>query len=186
MGEMKSKKLLLIAGSIAAVVMLAVPASALASVWTHEGEEVSEFIEFAAIGGELFETTSGNGMSCEARAVFTTEGGTTGKVTKFEIKKCPTGFGSFAGCKLKTAEALGLPWTTHTNGEDLTITNMRTKRTFESCGTSELDKTITSTTVTLETPSEINEMNFSGSTSGYTTNGTITVEGADNGTYGIG
>lgn len=183
---MESKKRLLLAGSIAAVVMLAVPALALASVWKHGEEEVSEFIEFAAIGGELFETTTGNGMSCEVRAVFTTEGGTTGKVTKFEIKKCPTGFGSFASCKLKTAEALGLPWTTHTNGEDLTITNLHTKRTFENCGISELDKTITSATVTLESPTAINEMNFSGSTTGYKTAGTITVEGANNGTYGIG
>jgi hypothetical protein len=183
---MKRKKRLLLAGSIAAAVMLAVPALAMATVWMHGEEEVSEFIEFAAVGGELFETTSGNGMSCEARAVFTTEGGTTGTVTKFEIKKCPTGFGSFASCKFKSGEGLGEPWITHTNGSELTITNMRTKRTFESCGTSELDKTITSVAVKLDVPAEIDEMNLSGSIAGFKTNSTLFVEGENSKTFGIG
>jgi hypothetical protein len=184
---MKNNRRLLLAGVIAAVVVLAVPALALAAVWKDKGTNVTKFVEFAAIGGELFETTTGNGMSCEVRAVFTTEGGSTGKVTKFEIKKCPTGFGSFAGCELNTAEAKGLPWTVDVNATDLTITNMRTKRTFKAgCATSELDKTIGSTTVTLESPTAISEMNFLGETTGYKTAGTITVEGANNGTYGIG
>jgi hypothetical protein len=184
---MKSNKRLFVAAVIAALVVLAVPALALAAVWKDKGTNVTKFVEFAAIGGELFETTAGNGMSCEVRAVFTTEGGSTGKITKFEIKKCPTGFGSFAKCELNTAEAKGLPWTVEVNATDLTIKNMRTKRTFKAgCTTSELDKTITSTTVTLETPTEINEMNFAGETTGYKTNGTITVEGTNNKTYGIG
>jgi len=184
---MKTNRRLLLAGVVAAIVVLSIPALALAAVWKDKGTNVSKFVEFAAIGGELFETTTGNGMSCEVRAVFTTEGGSTGKVTKFEIKKCPTGFGSFAKCELNTAEAKGLPWTVHVNATDLTITNMRTKRTFKAgCATGELDKTITSTTVTLESSTAINEMNFSGETAGYKTNGTITVEGANNGTYGIG
>lgn len=184
---MKNNRRLLLAGTIAAVVVLAVPALALSAVWKDKGTNVTKFVEFAAIGGELFETTEGDGMSCEVRGVFTTEGGSTGKVTKFEIKQCPTGFGSFAGCEINTAEAKGLPWTVHVNSTDLTITNMRTKRTFKAgCATSELDKTIGSTTVTLESPTAISEMNFSGSTTGYKTTGTITVEGANNGTYGIG
>lgn len=186
---MRPNRRLLLAGVIAAVVALAIPALALstAKVWKDKGVTVSKFVEFAAIGGELFETTAGNGMSCEVRAVFTTEGGSTGKVTKFEIKKCPTGFGSFAKCQLNTAEAKGLPWTVHVTTTDLTITNLRTKRTFKAgCATSELDKTIPSVTVTLESPTAISEMNFSGEISGYKTAGTITVEGANNGTYGIG
>lgn len=184
---MKINKRVMLVGAIAAVALLAAPALALSAVWKHNGVNVTKFVEFAAIGGELFETTANDGMSCEVRAVFTTEGGSVGKVTKFEIKKCPTGFGSFAGCELNTAEAKGLPWTVHVNATDLTITNMRTKRTFKAgCATSELDKTIASTTVTLETPTAISKMNFSGETTGYKTFGTITVEGANNGTYGIG
>jgi hypothetical protein len=184
---MNSNKRLLIAGVIAALVVLAVPALALAAVWKDKGTNVTKFVEFAALGGEIFETTAGNGMNCEVRAVFTTEGGSTGKVTKFEIKKCPTGFGSFAKCELNTAEAKGLPWTVHVNATDLTITNLRTKRTFKAgCPTTELDKTITSVTVTLNTPTAISEMEFSGSITGYKILGSLTVEGANNGTYGIG
>lgn len=187
MGEMKNNRRLLLAAAIAAVAVLAVPALALAAVWKDKGTNVTKFVEFAAIGGEDFETTTGNGMNCEVRAVFTTEGGSTGKVTKFEIKKCPTGFGSFKGCELASAEAKGLPWTVDVNATDLTITNLRTKRTFKAgCATSELDKTIPSVTVTLNSTTAISEMDFFGSITGYTTAGTITVEGANNGTYGIG
>lgn len=183
------KRRWLLTGAIATIVVLAIPAIAwsTAKVWKDKGTTVSKFVEFAAIGGELFETTAGNGMSCEVRAVFTTEGGTTATITKFEIKKCPTGFGSFAKCEINTAEAKGLPWTVHNTTTDLQITNMRTKRTFKAgCPTSELDKTIGTTTVTLNTAAEINEMDFEGETTGYKTNGTITVEGANNKTYGIG
>jgi hypothetical protein len=187
MGEMKINKRLLLAGVVAAVVLLAVPALALSAVWKDKGVNVAKFVEFAGLGGELFETTAGNGMNCEVRAVFTTEGGSTGKVTKFEIKKCPVGFGTFKGCELATAEAKGLPWTVDVNASDLTITNMRTKRTFKAgCATTELDKTIGSVTVTLNTPSAISEMEFSGSIAGYKTVGSLTIEGANNGTYGIG
>lgn len=183
---MNSNKRLLIAGVIAALVILAVPALALGAVWKDKGTNVTKFVEFAAIGGELWET-SGNGMSCEVRAVFTTEGGSTGKVTKFETKKCPTGFGSFTGCELNTAEAKGLPWTVDVNSTDLTITNFHTKRTFKAgCATTEVDKTIGSLTVTLESPTAISEMNFIGTVAEYKTTGTITVEGTNNGTYGIG
>jgi hypothetical protein len=192
---MKSNKRLFVATVIAALVVLAIPALALAAVWKDKGTNVTKFVEFAAIGGELFQVTEikekekiiKGGMSCEVRAVFTTEGGSTGKVTKFEIKKCPTGFGEFSGCEINTAEAKGLPWTVHVNATDLTITNMRTKRTFKAgCKTAELDKTITSATVTLESASEINEMTFEGETTGYETSGTIAVEGTNNKTYGIG
>src|SRR5262249_2200674 len=160
-----------LAGVIAAMVVLAVPALALAAVWKDKGTNVTKSIEFAAAGGELFETTSGNGMSCEGRAVFATSGGSPGEGTQFEIKKCPTGFGSFAGCELNTATAKGLPWTVDVNATTLTITGMHTKRTFKAgCKTTELDKTITSTTVTLESPTAISKMNFSGETTEYKTN----------------
>jgi hypothetical protein len=184
---MKSNKRLLIASAIAALVVLAVPALALGSVWKDKGTNVTKFVEIGLSGGEIFEAPSENGMSCEIHATLTTEGGSTGKITKFEIKKCPTGFGSFAKCELNTAEAKGLPWTVHVNTSDLTITNMRTKRTFKTgCSTSELDKTITSTTVTLNTPSAITEMEFLGETTGYKTFGSFTVDSPNSGTYGIG
>jgi hypothetical protein len=186
MGEMEINRRLLLAGAIAAVAVLAVPALALASVWKDNGVNVSKLIEIGLSGGEIFETTEGNGMSCELHATLTTEGGSTGKITKFEIKKCPAGFGSFAKCEINTAQALGLPWTVDVNTSDLSITGMHTKRTFKAgCPTAEVDKTVTST-VTLLSPTKITEMEFLGSTTGYKTYGSFTVDSPNSGTYGIG
>jgi hypothetical protein len=196
MGEMKSKKRLLLAGVIAALVVLAVPALALAAVWKDHGTNVSKFVELTMNGGEVFETTEGNGMSCEIHATLTTEGGSTGKITKFEIKKCTASFGSFSTtkCELNTAEGKGLPWTVDVNATDLTVTNWRTKHTFKgaSCKEPELEKTITSMTVTLEpSATEISTLAFNGKILEgekqlYKTFGSLTIEGANNGTYGIG
>jgi len=184
---MRNDKRFLLAGAIAVLLLLVVPAMALGAVWKHKGANLTKFIELSLPGGEIFETSAGNGMSCEIKATLTTEGGSTGKITKFEIKKCTAGFGSFEKCELNTAEAKGLPWTVDVNASSLTITNMRTKRTFKAgCATSELDKTVASTAVTLNTPSAITEMEFLGETTGYKTFGSLTVEGANSGTYGIG
>lgn len=193
---MKFNRRLLLAGLIAVVAMLAVPALALAaSVWKDHGTKVTKSIELTMNGGEVFETTAGNGMNCEIHATLTTEGGSTGKITKFEIKKCPTGFGSFATtkCELNTAEGIGLPWTVDVQETDLKITNWRTKHTFKgaSCKEPELDKTITSMTVTVgPNTSEIGEFLFDGKILEgekqlYRTFGSLTIEGANNGTYEI-
>lgn len=193
---MKGNKRLLIAGVIAALVVLAVPALALAAVWKDHGTNVSKAIELTMTGGEIFETTANNGMSCEIHATLTTEGGSTGKITKFEIKKCPEPFGSFktTKCELNTAEGKGLPWTVDVNATDLTVTNWRTKHTFKgaSCKEPELDKTIASMTVTLEpSTTEISDLIFDGKiveggVQKYRTFGSLTIQGANNGTYGIG
>lgn len=185
MGEMEiNKRLLLLAGAIAAVAVLAVPALALAAVWRDNGVKVTSLIEIGLSGGEIFETTKNNGMSCEIHATLTTEGGSTGKITQFEIKKCPTGFGSFAGCQINTAQAIGLPWTVDVNASDLSITGMHTKRTFKSGCAAELDKTVTST-VTLISPTKITEMEFLGETTGFKSYGSFTVDAPNSGTYGI-
>jgi hypothetical protein len=187
MGEMEFNKRLLLAGVIAAVVVLAVPALASAAVWKHNGSNLKKFVELGLSGGELFETSSEDGMSCELHATLTTEGGSTGKITKFETLKCPTGFGTFKGCELSSAEAIGLPWTVHVNATDLTITNWRTKRKFKAgCKTTELDKTLGSVTMTLESPSAISEMLWIDEIAGYVSGGSFTVDGANNGTYSIG
>ena len=180
---MRSDKRLLLAGAIAALVLLAVPAMALAAVWKDKGVNVTKFSEMTLAGGEIFEVSEGNGMSCKVSATLTTEGGSTGKITKWTVSECPAGFGSFKSCTLKTAEAKGLPWTVTVNATDLTISNMRVKRTFNG-GCAESDKTITSTTVTLNTPTAITEMEFSGANGTYKSFGSFTV--SPSGTYGIG
>jgi hypothetical protein len=182
---MKGNRLLLLAGAVALVVALAVPAFALAAVWKDKGVNVSKHIEFKMSGGEIFEASAGNGMNCEIEATLTTEGGSDGKITTFDIKSCPKKFGTFSGCSISTAEGKGLPWTVDVNATDLTVTGWRTKRTFTG-GCSELDKTISSMTVTLESPSEISAMNFLGETGTYKTGGTLNVLSPNIGTYGIG
>lgn len=187
---MKNQQRLAIALAVAACFALALPALASAAVWKHKGVNLAKFVELGLPGGEVFETEiSGvkSGMSCEVKATLTTEGGSTAKITKYEIKSCSGAFGSFTGCTVSAKEAKGLPWTVHVNAGDLTITNMRIRRTFSAgCALAELDKTITSTTVLLNTPSAISEMEFSGSTTNYKAFGSWKVEGLNAGTYGIG
>lgn len=185
---MEINKRLLLVAVIAAVVVLAVPAFASAAVWKHGASNLSKFVSLGLTGGEIFSTSANDGMSCELHATLTTEGGSTGKITAFETKKCPTGFGTFAGCELSSAEAIGLPWTVHVNATDLSVTNWRTKRKFKAgCSTTELDKTLGTVILTLETPSAISEMSWLKEiTGGYKSGGTFTVEGSNKGTYGIG
>lgn len=193
---MKFNRRLLLVGMIAAIAILAVPAMALAaSVWKDHGTKVTKLIELTMNGGEVFETTAGNGMNCEIHATLTTEGGSTGTITKFEVKKCPTGFGSFATtkCELNKAEGKGLPWTVDVKETDLVVTNWRTTHSFKgaSCKEPELEKTITSMTVTVgPNTTEIEEFLFDGKILEgekqlYRSFGSLTIEGANSGTYEI-
>jgi hypothetical protein len=187
---MKNQQRLAIALAVAACFALALPAMASAAVWKHKGVNVAKFVELALPGGENFETeVSGvwSGMNCEVKATMTTEGGSTAKITKYEIKSCAKAFGKMSSCTVVAKEAKGLPWTVHVNASDLTITNMRVRRTFNAgCPVTELDKTFASMTVALNTPSAIGEMEFLGVLTGFKAYGSWTVEGTNKGTYGIG
>jgi hypothetical protein len=182
---MKIDKRLLLAGLVVAVAMFAVTASASAAVWKDKGVNVTKFVSIGLTGGEVFESGT-SGMSCEVVATLTTEGGSTGKITKYETKKCSGGFGEMTGCELSTTESKGLPWTVDVNTTDLTITNVHIRRTFKAgCKIVELDKTY-NLTVTLLSPTAIAEMEFSGSITGYKSFGSLTVDSPNSGTYGIG
>jgi hypothetical protein len=186
-GEMKGNKRLLLVGAIAAFAAFAVPATASASVWKDGSTNVSKFVEIGLTGAEVFETSEGNGMGCEVHATLTTEGGSTGKITKYETKSCSLKFGSFSKCEVSSSEARGLPWTVDVNTSNLTITGWHIKRLFKAgCGTTELNKTVGSVTVTLNTPSSITGMEFLGEITGYKTFGSFTVDAPNSGTYGIG
>ena len=180
---MKGNKRLLLAGAIAALVLLAVPALALAAVWKDKGVNVTKFSEMTLAGGEIFEISEGNGMNCKVNATLTTEGGSTGKITKWTVSECPKGFGSFTGCTMKAAEAKGLPWTVTVNTTDLTIANLRVKRTFNG-GCAESDKTIASTKVLLDSTTAITTMEYTGTNGTYKNVGSFSV--TPSGTYGIG
>lgn len=185
--EMNTNKRLLIAGVIAAVAVLAVPAMALAAVWKDKGTNISTFTEISLTGAELFETSSGNGMNCGLKATLVTEGGSMGEITTFDITECPSGFGTFSKCKVTSSTAKGLPWTVDVNTTDLTVTGWRVKRVFgEGCPVGELDKTIESMTVKFDVPSAFSVLEFEGETTGYRTVGSLEVSEANKGTYGIG
>jgi hypothetical protein len=185
---MKIDRRLLLAGLAIAVTMLGAVSTSAASaaVWKDKGVNVTKLITIGMTGGEIFESGT-SGMSCEIVATLTTEGGSTGKITKWETKKCSGGFGEFAKCELLASESKGLPWTVDVNAMDLTFTNMHIRRTFKAgCPVAELDKTV-SPTVTLLSPTEITEMEFNGSIAGpYKAFGSLKVEAAIAGTYGIG
>lgn len=187
---MKNQQRLAIALAVAACFALALPALASAAVWKHKGVNLTKFVELGLPGGENFETeVSGvwSGMNCEVKATMTTEGGSTAKITKYEIKSCAKAFGKMSACSVVAKEAKGLPWTVHVNASDLTITNMRVRRTFNvGCPVTELDKTFTSMKLALNTPSAISEMEFNGALTGYKAFGSWKVEGLNAGTYGIG
>jgi hypothetical protein len=187
---MNNQKRVAIAVAAVACFLLAFPVLAQGAVWKHNGVNLAKFVELSLPGGENFESeVSGvwSGMNCEVKATMTTEGGSTAKITKYEIKSCAKAFGKMSSCSVVAKEAKGLPWTVHVNATDLTITNMRVRRTFNvGCPVAELDKTFTSMTVTLNTPSKITEMEFSGTLAGYKAFGSWKVEGTNSGTYGIG
>jgi hypothetical protein len=184
---MKIDKRLLLAGlaAVVAVCSLMSTASASAAVWKMGGTNVTKLIELGLSGGEVAEWEE-KGVSCAIHATLTTEGGSTGKITKFENSSCTT-FGKISSCTVASTKAEGLPWTVTVNTSDLTIKNWRVKRTFNAgCGTASVDKTITSMKVTLLSPSAITEMEFLGEITGYKAFGSFTVDAPNSGTYGIG
>jgi hypothetical protein len=179
-------RLLSVALAVAIAMFAVTASSASAAVWKMGGVNVTKFIEVGLTGGEVFESGT-SGMSCELHATLTTEGGSTGKITKFETKKCSAGFGELSTCTLKASESKGLPWTVEVGATDLTIKNVHTRRTFSAgCPITELDKTLTSVTMTLDKTTAISSTEFSGAISGYKAFGSFTVDAPNTGTYGIG
>jgi hypothetical protein len=183
---MKIDKCRLLAGLTVVIALFAVSvSSAGAAVWKDKGVNVTKFVSIGLTGGEVAEAGA-KGLSCEILATLTTEGGATGKITKWETKKC-TGFTELSKCEMAASESKGLPWTVDVNATDLTITNLHTRRTFKAgCATTEIDKTVPSVTVTLNTPAAITEMEFLGEITGYKTFGSFKVDAPNAGTYGIG
>lgn len=184
---MKSSKRLWLAVLVSALSLFAVSASAAsAAVWKDKGVNVSKHVTFNLTGGEVFDTGTG-GMSCEVLATITTSGGSTGSISKWEVKNCGGAFGDLASCQILATEPKNLPWAIDVNTTDLTITSMRLRRTFKNgCAIKEVDKTVTSTTMTLNTPSEITEVEFLGINGEYEAFGSMTVDSPNSGTYGIG
>jgi hypothetical protein len=183
---MKSNKRLLLAVISLVIGLFAIQASAAsAAVWKHGGSNLAKHTEIGLTGGEIFESGT-SGMSCEVLATITTSGASTGTIKKWEVKNCKGGFGELAGCEVSATESKSLPWTLDVNAADLSVTNMRIRRTFKTgCPIKEIDKTITMT-MTPDVLGAITSFEFTGSTTGYKAFGSFTVNSPNSGTYGIG
>lgn len=183
---MRNRKRLLVAAGLAALALATTAAIASASVWKDGETNVTTAISIEFEGAEFWETSEGNSMQCPEKFTLKTSGGEKAEISAFTITKtgCAT-TGTLGGCELSTAEAKGLPWSVTVNKETLTINSMRLKRTFKAgCSITELDKTINST-VTLLSPSKIENIETSGSTGTYKQFGSFKAI-TNSGTYGIG
>ena len=182
---MKLNRSLLAVLPLAACLLAVTASPAISAVWKHHHTNLTKAVEIGLSGGEVFEIGTG-GMSCEVFATIATSGGSVGTIKKWEVKNCSGGFGSLAGCEVLATEAKGLPWPLHVNATDLSVTNVRIRRTFKAgCAVKEIDKTVT-LTMTLIPPSTITEIEFVGSSVGYKMFGSFTLDPPSSGTYGIG
>src|ERR1700733_13871723 len=130
---MNIKKMLLVGAAVLALAAVAVPVSlATTGHWKDGGAEVKTKFELSLTGAETFEIPTESGMDCEVHAVLTSEGGTSAKITKWEIKTAGCkGFGSFASCTLSSTTINGLPWTVDVNTTNLTVTGVSITRVFK-------------------------------------------------------
>lgn len=182
---MKGLRLILIL--VGAALVVASPAPASAAVWKHGGSNVNKFTEIDFGGAESFGVIGIVGtINCELSGKLTTSGGSTGTITKYTLFAC-SGTGGLANCVPVAVESKGLPWTVDVNTTDLTLTKMRTRRTFtgKGCPASETDVTW-SPTLTLDTPTAIYEMEFFIQSALYASAGVLQLIPPDDGTYGIG
>jgi hypothetical protein len=193
-----SKKALLLAvGAIVAVAAMAVPAAASASVWKYEGTPLEKHVELTLTGGEVIEVNEAV-LLCETTATLTTEGGSTGRITAYEIDKgsCAGLAGSLEGCEVTEATATNLPWTVTVNSEDLTVEGLEVDHSFDSeCGVESVETSFPELTLTPEPEaSSIRYLRFSQSGTGKVDGkeaelglfGTLQLSEEDSGKYGIG
>lgn len=179
----------LVKSLLAAFCVLSISASpAAAAVWKHNGANLNKFAEIGLSGLEAFGQQGFQGtIDCEVSATLTTTGGSTAKITKYTLFAC-AGTGDFSQCVPLATEAKGLPWTVDVNASDLTVTNMRIRRTFVKdigCPITETDITW-SPTFTLDSTSAIYEMEFFVQGTTFVSAGALWVDSPNGGTYGIG
>ena len=130
---MKPKNALLLAvTAVAAVAAMALPAAASASVWKYEGTPLEKHVELALTGGEVIEVNEAV-LVCETTATLTTEGGSAGQITAYEIDKgsCVGVAGNLEGCEVTEATATNLPWSVTVNSEDLTAEGVEVDHSFD-------------------------------------------------------
>jgi hypothetical protein len=188
--------LLAAASALAAMAAMALPASASASVWLHEGNALKEHVELSLTGGEVIEV-SGAAMLCEAGATMTTEGGSSAQITAYNINKasCVGLAGNLEGCEVTAATPTGLPWSVGVNSVDLTANNVSVGYSFnKACAIQKIETSFPKLTLTPEEPSAITLFHFSqegtakvdGKEASLSYGGTLQLPEEEFGKYGIG
>ena len=161
---MKNRKhaLLVMASALVAMAVLALPASASAAVWKHEGKTLEKKAELSLTGGEFIEV-SGAVMLCESTATMTTEGGSTAKITAYDVKEatCVGLAGKLEGCEVTAATPTGLSWSVAVNSVDLTAKEVAVDYTFnKACAIQKIETSFPKLTLTPEEPSAIRSFHF--------------------------
>lgn len=195
---MKSwKKPLLIAiYALAATAALALPASASAAVWQHEGKELKSKVELSLTGGEFIEV-SGAVLLCETTATMTTEGGSTAKITAYDVKEatCVGLAGKLEGCEVTAATPKNLSWGVSVTTGDLSAKEVAMAYTFDkACEIQKIETSFPSLTLTPESPEAIRFFHFGqetkaqvdGKETALTYSGSLNLPEKDFDTYGIG
>jgi hypothetical protein len=160
----RKKALLAVAGVVAIVAVVALPAGATSSVWLKGGEPLNEKVEFPLTGSEFVEIGS-SVLLCNNTASMTTEGGSSAEITSFEVTKasCFGLSGGFKGCEATAVSASGLPWGMTVNTVDLTAEGFAVTYSFnEACSIHKVEVSFPELTVTPEKQSEIRFFRFKG------------------------
>ncbi len=127
-----TKKLMLLAVSAAAVVAFAIPASASAAMFKHEGHEITTPVTKAYSGPAQFEGTSGgvptgSGIACESVTASVTFSTNSAEVDSFTGTNCET-FGplnELANCHTSGAPVANTPFAVDIeSSETLNITGV--------------------------------------------------------------
>ena len=193
----KRKKTLLIAVSaLAAIAAMALPASASAAVWQHEGKELKSKVDFSLTGGEFIEV-SGAVMLCENTATMTTEGGSTAQITAYDVKEatCIGLAGKLEGCEVTAATPKNLSWGVSVNTSDLTAKEVAIAYSFDkACEIQKIETSFSKLTLTPEEPKAIRLFRFNqegkakvdGKEASLVYSGSLNLPEKDFDTYGIG
>jgi hypothetical protein len=195
---MKLKKWLLLTGVV--VLVLAVPASALAAQWLDGGEAFKEKREMNMTGGEVIELGEAGKkdvLLCETTPKISTEGGSTGTFSDAVLTGTCTGLaGNFVGCTVSSVTASGSPWAVTVNTVDATAKSVKFVYTMaEGCTITSFEFTVAELKlVPFEEPSSIRGFQWNtevtGKANGATTAvgyfGSGTLPENEFGTYGIG
>jgi hypothetical protein len=148
--NMKIKHALLLIGVALSAVAVAIPASASAAEWTHEGKAFKKHVEIGISGVESLKSM-GAELECEFHATITTEGGTASKMTKFEpTGETCSGTGIFGACPVILTKVTHLPWKIDIQENDITVTGVEIYKTYAfGCLVESTETTTGNMTITL-------------------------------------